>query len=147
MPSLAINKRARFDYEILTKYEAGVVLTGAEVKSLREGNARLQGAYITIMRGEMWLIGAHIGKYSPAGTQENLDTSRSRKLLVHKKELLELAGKMQQKGLTLVPLELYTAARRIKLSFALCRGKQLHDKRESIKRRDLNRDAQRGFRE
>ncbi|MEI7741490.1 MAG: SsrA-binding protein SmpB [bacterium] len=140
MPSLAVNKRARLDHEILEKYEAGIVLTGAEVKSLRAGNAKLQGTYITVARGELWLIGAHIGKYVGAGAQEGYDPTRSKKLLVHKKEMLGLAGKIQQAGLTLVPLELYTAGRRIKLSFALARGKKLHDKREDLKRRDLDRD-------
>jgi SsrA-binding protein len=144
MPTLATNKRAGYDYEILEKYEAGIVLTGAEVKSLRAGNAKLQGTYLTIMRGELWLIGSHIGRYAGAGPQESYDPTHSRKLLVHKQELLKLVGKTQEKGLTLVPLELYTAGRRIKLSFALCRGKKLHDKREDLKKRDLDREARRG---
>ena len=143
MPSLAYNKRAKFDYEILEKYEAGIVLSGAEVKALRAGNAKLQGSYLTVARGELSLIGAHIGKYSGAGAQEGYDPTRSRKLLVHRKELLFLAGKIQQTGLTLVPLELYTAGRRIKLSFALARGKKLYDKRASLKKRDLDREARR----
>ena len=140
MQSLAFNKRASHDFEILEKFEAGIVLTGAEVKSLRSGNATLQGAYVTIARGELWLMGAHIGKLQAAGVQESYDPTRTRKLLVHKKELLTLVGKTQEKGLTLVPFALYPRGRQIKLSFGLCRGRKAHDKREKLKARDLDRE-------
>lgn len=143
MPTLAVNKLARHEFEILEKFEAGLVLQGAEVKSIRNGNAKLQGAYVTVARGELWLVGAHIGRYAGAGAQEGYDPTRTRKLLVHNRELATFAGKLQQKGLTLVPLELYTAGRRIKLSFALARGKKLHDKREDLKRRTIDRDIAR----
>jgi len=146
MPSLAINKQARREHELLDKYEAGIVLSGPEVKSARLGHVKLQGTYITIARGELHLVGAHIGKYAPAGPQPSYEPTRTRKLLIHKKELLGLVGKIQQKGLTLVPLELYTAGRRIKISFALARGKKLHDKREDIKKRDLDREARQAMR-
>ncbi|MFH0927991.1 MAG: SsrA-binding protein SmpB [bacterium] len=143
MPSLVYNKNANRNYHLLETFEAGVVLTGAEVKSLRNQNAKLQGAYVTIAKGELWLIGAHIGRYAPAGPQPEYDPSRARKLLVHKRQLMSLLGKKKEKGLTLVPLELYTKGHQIKLSFAIARGKKLYDKREDLKKRDLDRDIRR----
>ncbi len=133
------NRRARYDYETLEKYEGGLVLTGREVKSIREGGARLDGAHLTVSRGELWLMGAYIRPYSKAGRPDSYDPARSRKVLVHKKELAYLAGKTQQKGLTLVPFSLYPSGRQIKLSFGLCRGRKAHDKRERLKAKDLDR--------
>jgi len=135
----ADNRKASHEYEILETFEGGLVLTGAEVKSIREGGAKLAGAYLQVFQGELWLIGMHVSPYSKQGKSDGYDLTKRRKVLVNKKELNYLAGKTQQKGLTLVPFSLYPQARRIKCSFAICRGKKLHDKRESIKARDLQR--------
>lgn len=140
MPSLVFNKRAKADYHLLETFEAGIVLTGAEVKSVRAGDAKLQGSYVAITKGELWLVGAHIGRYKPAGPQPDYDPTKSRKLLVGKRELLGLLGKIQEKGLTMVPLELYTKGAKIKCSFAIAKGKKLYDKREDLKKRDIERE-------
>jgi SsrA-binding protein len=123
-----------------------LVLSGQEVKAVREGGAKIDGAHVVVSRGELWLLGAHIRPYSKAATIAGYDTNRSRKLLVHKKEVLYLLGKTAIKGLTLVPFALYSAGRQIKLSFGLCRGRQAHDKREKIKARDLDREVRRQLR-
>ncbi len=141
MPNFTENRKARYEYEILETFEAGLVLTGQETKSIREGGAKLDGAYVTVTAGEMWLLGAHLRPYSRSARTEFYAADRSRKILVHAKELLYLAGKTQQKGLTLVPLALYPRGRKIKLSFALCRGRKAHDKREKLKQRDLERET------
>lgn len=134
------------DYEILEKFEGGLVLDGNEVKSIREGGAKLLGAYLQLFQGELWLIGAHVSAYSKQGKTDGYDPTRRRKVLVHTKELNQLFGKTQQKGLTLVPFSLYPSGRRIKLSFALCRGKKAFDKREKLKERDLTRQTARFLR-
>lgn len=139
----AEHRRARYIYEILETFDGGLVLSGQEVKAIREGGAKLDGAYVQIVGGELWLIGAHIRPYSKSARQTTYDPGRTRKILVHKKELLYFLGKTQQKGLTLVPLALYASGRQIKLSFALCRGRKTHDKRESLKARDLDRELRR----
>ncbi len=144
MPSYAENRKARHEYEILEREEGGLVLTGAEAKAVREGKAKLEGSFIKPMRGELWLIGCHIAPYSKVHTQEGYAADRSRKVLVHKKEWRYLAEKSQEKGLTLVPLSLYPLGRRIKVSFAVCRGKKTYDKRETLKKRDLERSLRRG---
>lgn len=115
------------------------MLTGQEVKSIRAGGAKLDGAYLQILQGELWLVGCSISAYAKTGRLESYDPQRTRKVLVTKKELQHLAGKLQQKGLTIVPFSLYPSARRIKLSFALCQGKKAYDKRETLKTRDLTR--------
>lgn len=143
MPTYAENRKARHDYELLEKYEGGLVLTGAEVKSVREGGAKLAGAYVRPLGGELWLVGARIAPYSKQAKKEGYEPEASRKLLVSKQELRLLIGKIQQKGLTLVPFSLYSSGRRIKLSFALCRGKKTHDKREKLKERDAMRQLRR----
>lgn len=135
----AENRKARFEYETLEKFEGGLALTGAEVKSVREGGARLDGSYLKPLRGELWLLGAQIRRYSKMSGQAEYVPDRSRKVLVHAKELAYLAAKTQQKGLTLVPFSLYPSGRRIKVAFGLCRGRQSHDKREVLKQRDLKR--------
>lgn len=140
------NRKARHEYEILEKFEGGLALSGQEVKAIREGGAKLDGAYVKLLNGECWLVGAHIRPYSKASKLEDIDPDRNRKILVHKKELLNLYGKTQQKGLTLVPFSLYPSGRQIKLSFALCRGRKAHDKREKMKSRDLDRDVRRHLR-
>src|SRR5688572_26840654 len=104
MPNLAENKKARFEYDILDTFEAGLVLTGPEVKSIRAGRMQLSGSYITISRGALWLIGGHVQRYPQAGLQPDFDPERTKKLLLHKREINKLAGKLEQKGMTLVPL-------------------------------------------
>lgn len=140
MPELAINAKAKHDYEFLQTFEGGLVLTGAEVKSAKAGNANLKGSFLTIQNGELFLKHAHIGHYAPAGPDENYDSRRDRKVLVHKKELNILRGKHEAERLTIVPLSLYTERSLVKLKFALARGKKKHEKREAIKARDVERD-------
>ncbi len=118
-------------------------MDGPEVKSIREGGGRLEGAYIKLMKGELWLVGAQIRPYSKMSNRDEYDPERRRKVLVTMKELRKLAVKMEQKGLTLVPISFYPLDRRIKVSFALGRGKKAHDKRDSIKERDRMRHARR----
>jgi SsrA-binding protein len=143
MPSYAENRKARHDYEALQNYEGGLVLLGSEVKSIREGNAKLVGAYLKVMNGELWLIGAHIAPYSKDGREQLIDPDRRRKVLIQKKELRQLAEKSNEKGLTLVPFSLYPKGRRLKLSFAVCRGKKAHDKRDALRERDISRETHR----
>lgn len=140
------NRKARYEYETLETYEGGLALDGQEVKSIREGGAKIDGAYVIISRGEMWLTGANIRPYARASKLLDYDAARNRKILVHKKELAYLAGKTQEKGLTLVPFSLYASGRQIKLSFGLCRGKKTHDKRESLKTRAVDREIMRHLR-
>lgn len=143
MPLYAENRKARHEYEILEKYEGGLVLLGSEVKAVREGGAKLEGSYVRLMRGELYLVGAQIRAYSKIFKRTEYDPERSRKVLVNARELHALAPKLAQKGLTLVPLSLYPLGRRVKLAFALCRGKKAHDKRESLKERELSRRLRR----
>ncbi len=145
MPQLAFNKRALFDYVILEKFEAGLVLFGHEVKSIRANRMSLLGAYVTISRGAAWLINAHVPLYPKAGPKPDYDTNRSRKLLLHKRELDRLAGKMEQKGLTFVPISVYTKGSQIKLEFGIGRGKKQFEKRESIKKREVDREIRRSM--
>lgn len=145
MPDLAYNKLARRDYEILETFEAGLVLTGQEVKSVRAGQMKLQGAYVTIARGEAWLVGAHIPPWKPAGNLSGYERDRSRKLLLHKRELDYLAGKTGEKGLTLVPIRVYTSRGRLKLEFTLSRGRKEFEKREVIRRRETDREIRRAL--
>lgn len=144
MKILAFNKRAEFDYEILETFEAGIELLGFEVKSVKKGHANLKGSYVVIQstgsegRLEAWLINAHISSYKPAGNI-SYDPTRSRKLLLHRKEIDYLFGKQKEKGLTLVPISLYTHKKRIKLKFGIGRGKRKFEKREVIKKREAKR--------
>ena len=142
---VATNRRARFEYEILDTYEAGLVLRGPEVKSLRAGKASLSDAYAVVRRGEMYLVNAHISPYEEAG-RENPDSRRERKLLLHRAEIARLAGDVSEKGFTVVPLSLYFKDGRAKVELALARGKKLHDKRETIRRREEDREVQRTLR-
>ncbi|MBU4030782.1 SsrA-binding protein SmpB, partial [Patescibacteria group bacterium] len=114
MPTLAINPRARYDYEILDTYEAGVVLIGQEVKAIKRGSISLKGAYVAIRNNEAWLINAQVSPYQPKNTPADYDSTRSRKLLLHKREIKELIGKTKQKGLTLTPIRVYTKQNQIK---------------------------------
>lgn len=147
MPTYAINKKAKFDFEILATFEAGIQLFGFEVKSIREGHINLKGAYLSIRDNELWLINAYVSQYSKAGTITDYDPERPRKLLVHRREIAHLQGKLAQKGLTLMPLKVYNSNNRIKISFGLAKGKKKHDKRETIKDRDVKRDIQRRIKE
>ena len=150
--SYAINKKAKFDYEILEVYEAGLVLLGHEVKSIKQGHVSLKGAFVTIKSTtkklpELYLINTHISLYKPAGQIPSYDPERSRKLLLKKSEIKRLIGKKQEQGLTLVPLELYSKKGFIKLKFGLGKGKKKVDKRETIKRRELDRKMKRTLKE
>ncbi len=140
MPDLAYNKIAKRDYELKDIYEAGLVLTGQEVKSIRSGQMKLQGSYITVVRGEIWLIGAHIPKWKAAGMLKDFDPDRSRKLLLHKREISHLFGKSSEKGLTIVPIRVYNKKNLIKLEFGIGRGRKEYEKREIKKKRDVERD-------
>lgn len=142
---IARNKRARHDYEILETWEAGLVLTGTEVKSLRDGRAQITDAYGVVKDGEVWLLNAHIAPYTQ-GNIYNHDPLRTRKLLLHQKEIRALIGAVERKGLTLVALDLYFRNGRAKVKLGLGRGKKLHDKRADIKARDDARDMQRALR-
>ena len=142
--SIAINRRARFDYHIEETHEAGIVLTGGEVKSLREGRANLKDSYGRIDKGEAVLINAHINSYEPAH-YFNTEPTRTRKLLMHKKEIMRLMGKVQEQGLTLIPLRLYFKNGRAKVELALAKGKKLYDKRETTREREVQRDMARAM--
>lgn len=137
------NKKATFDFEILETFEAGVVLTGSEVKALRVGKASLNGAYVVIRGGEAWLLGASISPFQVANTPKNYDPERTRKLLLTKKQLAELGRYGEQPGLTIVAMKWYNEKRHIKLQIALARGKKKADKREKLKERDTKRDIER----
>lgn len=145
MPTLAINKKARFEYQILDKFEAGIALTGPEVKSVRAERMNLTGSYVSIASGNVILVGAHIPRYPQAGLQPDYDPDRTKRLLLHKREIAKLAGKLEQKGLTLVPLSVYTKGSKIKLEFGLGRGKQEFEKRETLKKRDSDREIRRAL--
>jgi SsrA-binding protein len=142
---IARNKRARFDYEILDTWECGIVLTGTEVKSLRDGRAQITDAYGIVKDGEVWLLNAHISPYAK-GNIWNHDPLRTRKLLLNAKEIRELIGAVERKGLTLVALDLYFKHGRAKLKLGLARGKKLHDKRADIKAKDDAREVARALR-
>jgi SsrA-binding protein len=146
MPELAYNRKATFDYEFLEKYEAGLVLTGHEVKSAKKGHISLQGSYVVIRGEEAWLLNANIGSFQPNNAPPDYDNLRSRKLLLHKKEVQSLIRQTQQKGLTLVPIRVYTKKAKVKLEFALARGKRKADKRQKIMKRESDRDIGRALR-
>lgn len=139
MPNITVNKFAKSDYELQDSFEGGLILNGAEVKSAKSGNMKLQGAFLVIQKNELFLKNAHIGKYRPAGIQEDYDPTRTRKILIHKKELRKIVEKKQAQGLTIVPIRVYTKDGLVKIEFALARGKKKHEKRASIKKRDLDR--------
>lgn len=142
--NIATNKKAFHDYFIEERYEAGLVLSGSEVKSLRMGKANLQDAYARVLNDEVWLLGAHISPYA-AASYLNHEATRTRKLLLHRKEIQRLIGKTTQKGLTLVPLRLYWKDGRAKIEIGLARGKRAYDKRETTKRREAAREIEKVF--
>jgi SsrA-binding protein len=140
--AIASNRRARHDYAILETYEAGIVLTGTEVKSLRAGRASLTDSYASIEAGEVYLRNLHIPEYSQ-GTWTNHEPRRTRKLLLHRGEIAKLIGKTQESGLTLVPLQLYFSDGKVKVELALARGKRDYDKRQALAKRDAEREIAR----
>jgi len=141
--TIALNRRARHEYTIEDTFEAGVVLTGTEIKSIRAGKLNLGDAYARVERGEAWLIGAHIAPFE-GGNRANHEPKRTRKLLLHRSEIDELAGLTKTKGLTVVPLRLYISSRgRAKVELGLARGKKLHDRRRDIAEREARRDVAR----
>jgi len=143
MPNLAQNKKALFDYKILEKFEAGLVLKGHEVKSVKNGPINLKGAYVTFHNDTAQLTNASISAYQPAGPMPHYDPTRSRPLLLRKKQIKYLQGKAHEQGLTIVPLSVYTKNHLIKIEVAVAQGKQKYDKREAIKKRDMDREIKR----
>ena len=140
------NRRALHEYDILDRLECGLVLTGTEVKSLREGQASLEDAYAKIEGGEVWLIGSDIPEYA-MGNRMNHKPKRTRKLLLHRREIARFAGKASQRGFTLVPVRMYFKNGRAKVELAVAKGKQLHDKRQSLKKKDADREIRRSMRD
>jgi SsrA-binding protein len=145
MPDIATNRQARHRYHFLETWEAGLVLTGTEVKSLREGKAQIKDGYASVRDSEVWLHNVHIPPYGPA-SRENHEPERSRKLLMHRREIERLIGKTREKGLTLVPTRLYFRDGRAKVEIALAKGKDVGDKRQSIKEREMKREMERAIR-
>jgi SsrA-binding protein len=143
---VASNRRARHKYELLDRFECGIELVGSEVKSLRDGKAQIGDAYAAIEGGEVWLRGAHIPPYAPASDQ-NHEPERPRKLLLHRHEIDRLAGRLERKGLTLVPTRIYFKGPRAKVELALARGKEQRDRRREIRDRDVRREVERDFRQ
>ena len=143
---VATNRQAGFRYHLLERFEAGIVLQGSEVKSLRDGSAQLKDAYAEVRDGEVWLRNMHIAPYKPA-SRENHHPDRPRKLLLHRREIERLIGKTAERGLTLVPTRVYFSGPRAKVELALARGKEMHDKRRSIKERETRREIERAMSE
>ena len=142
---LTENKKVGFDYDILEKYRAGIVLTGQEVKSIKLGRANIKSAFVVLRGEEVFLIGCNVPPYQPNNLNKEYLPERTRKLLLHKEEIKELIGKQKQKGLTLKPLLVYTLKGKVKLEFALAKNKKKSDKREKIKKREVNREMRRAF--
>jgi len=140
---IAVNRKARFLYEILETYEAGITLTGTEIKSVRGGRVNLQDGYALIRDKEVWLLNVNISPYQASSSYFNHEPKRTRKLLLHRHEISKLIGKTEQKGLTLVPLKIYLKQGLVKVEIGLAKGKKLRDKRETIKRREQEREMQR----
>ncbi len=145
--TISINRKAFHDYFIEEEYEAGIVLSGSEIKSVRAGRVNLRGAYARIENDEAWLFDAHISPYEQSGTFFNHEATRPRKLLLHRREINRLLGKLEAKGLTLVPLDIHLKGRRAKVRLGLARGKKLYDKREATAERDANRQLERVVKE
>ncbi len=147
MASYAENRKARFNYEFLEKYEAGIELFGLEVKSVRNGQMSLEGAFVVVRGGEVFLINANIPPYQPQNVPKDYDPLRNRKLLLTKKEIVELADGEKNKSLTIVPISVYNKNRKIKVEIALVKGKKKFDKRETIKKRETDREVRREYKE
>lgn len=144
--TVCVNRRAGHDYHIEETYEAGLVLSGSEVKSLRDGRAHLKDSYARVIRGEAFLLNCHISPY-PAASRFNHDPTRTRKLLLHKKEITRLAGRVAERGLTLIPLRLYFKDGKAKVELALARGKKLYDKREALRKKAVEREIERSLKD
>jgi SsrA-binding protein len=147
MSHYAENRKARFDYEILEKYEAGIELLGVEVKSVRGGQMSLEGAFVIVRGGEAYIINANIPAYQPKNASKNYDPLRNRRLLLTKKEIAELSGSEKNKSLTIVPISVYNKGRKIKVEIALVKGKKKRDKRETIRKRETDREIRREIKE
>lgn len=143
---LSTNRKAYHDYHIEETYEAGIALTGTEIKSVRAGSINLRDSYAQVKNGELWLMNVHIAPYEPASRQ-NVDPYRDRKLLMHRREIMRLFGRVQEKGFTLVPLKVYLKKNRAKVEIGLARGKKQYDKREAISKRDAAREIARAVKE
>ncbi|MGK7344360.1 MAG: SsrA-binding protein SmpB [Candidatus Nitrospinota bacterium M3_3B_026] len=144
-PPTIVNRKARHDYHILETVEAGIVLIGAEVKSLREGKMNLAESYARVKRGEVWLVGANISPYAAMNTFQVYEPTRDRKLLLHKRQIKKLEAASREKGLTIVPLKVYFKRGRAKLELGIAKGKKLYDKRETLKRRTAQREMDRAM--
>ena len=147
MAKYAENRKARFEYEIVEKYETGIELLGSEVKSVRGGQMSLEGAFVIIRGGEAYLINANVPPYQPKNAPKDYDPLRNRRLLLTKKEIAELAGSEKNKSLTIVPISVYNKNRKNKVEIALVKGKKKHDKRETIKKRETDREIRRQYKE
>ena len=147
MSNYAYNKKAKFDYEILKTIEAGLVLAGPEVKSIRNHGIKLSGAFVGFIGDEVFMKNLHIPKYKYDGRKYEYEPERERKLLLNKKEIAYLKGKSQEKGLTIIPISIYNRGRNIKIEIAIARGKKKYDKRETIKKRELKRELDRKMKE
>ncbi|MBN1955330.1 MAG: SsrA-binding protein SmpB [Anaerolineae bacterium] len=142
---VATNRKASHDYHIEERHEAGLVLKGTEVKSIRAGRVNLREGYVQLRDGELWLVNTHIASYDPGGRQGH-EPTRPRKLLLHRREINRLAGQVQERGYTIVPLKIYFKHGRVKVEIALVRGKRQYDKREAIRQRDSEREIEREWR-
>jgi SsrA-binding protein len=144
--NLAVNRQAPYFYHLLEKYECGIELTGTEVKAIREGKASLKDGYAMVRGGEVWLVDCHIGTYLP-GSYMNQDALRKRRLLLHRQEINKLIGRTQERGLTLIPLRFYISKNLIKCELALAKGKTIFDRRETLRRRTIERETAQDIRE
>jgi SsrA-binding protein len=144
MQILTENRKARFDYEIIDTYQAGIELEGHEVKSVKSGKAGLTGSYAIIRGNEAWLLNAHIPAYQPKNTAKEYDPARTRRLLLHKKEIANLSGKLHEKGISLIPMKLYALKGFVKVELGLGKARKAHDKREVLKKRAVAREMERG---
>lgn len=142
--TVTVNRKALHDYDVLSRWEAGIALLGTEIKSIRDGRVNLRDAYVRPQAGEMWLVGAHIARY-PAASYFNHDPSRPRKLLLHKEEIRRLTRMVSERGLTLVPLRLYLKEGKAKLELGLARGRKIYDKREALARKEAQRQVERAL--
>ncbi len=140
MSRFATNPKAHHDFDIIETFEGGLALTGAEVKAIKNGSANIKGSFVTLKKYELWLKNAYIGHYAPAGKQEKGAERRDRKILVHKKEITHLINRHEAERLTMIPLSLYSKGTRVKLEFALARGKRKYEKRAAIKKKELDRE-------
>lgn len=145
--TIAVNRQARHEYDVLEAYEAGLALTGSEIKSIRAGQVNLRGGYARFRGDQLWLVDVHIAPYAQSGRHFGHDPDRPRRLLLHRREIRRLRSRVEMAGLTLVPLRLYIKGRWAKIELGLCRGRRLHDRREAIARREARREIEREWKE